>query len=82
MTEWANGRGVLILVHPGSAFTSWRRQVDDDVFENFVAGLEHDLATCTDLVVIDGMLSDGVRISETAAYEEDCFGCEVDDFEL
>lgn len=60
MMDWANGRGSLILVHPGSAFTSWRRQVNEDVFARFVSCLEHDLATCTDLVVIDGMLSDGV----------------------
>ena len=90
MTEWGNGRGALILVHPGSAFTSWRRQVEEEVFANFVASLEHDLATCTDLVVIDGMLSDGVpsdidrliesrlnAIGQNAGFAARLWGCDA-----
>ena len=50
----------LILVHPGSVFTSARSQIDPRQFEACVDGMEEALERCTGLVVIDGSLSDGI----------------------
>lgn len=50
----------LVVVHPGSFFTSGRGQVSFSAFEEAERGLVEALERCAGLVVIDGAFSDGI----------------------
>lgn len=51
---------VLVVVHPGSIFTSARSQVDAAHLAEVEAALLRDIASAEGLVVIDGFTSDGL----------------------
>ena len=57
------GQHTLVVVHPGSVWASWAAEVDPEVFSDVTDALMRDIAEASEVVVIDGFLSDRTDIA-------------------